>query len=337
MIENNHFNQPHYCPKTQHFYNTPKTQAMKGGLFGAMAILWQMLLHQKDYMPKSVLPTMQPDWQEFLNDDIYNRLMWFGHSSWMIRIAEKTLLFDPVFAKSVSPLPIFMRRFQSPVIELNQLPNIDYIVYTHNHYDHLDKNVVEYFKSHETRFIVPLKMGKILQDWGISVQRIIELDWWQNVIDGDLTLTAVPARHNTARGHFDKDKTLWCGWVLQNQQETIYYSGDSSYGDGTHFRQIGQYFPKIDLALIENGQYHPVWFDNHLFPEQTAQAVLDVNARCFMPVHWGAYALSTHHWSKPVQTTTSILQQQGIKMLTPLQGQVVYIESETSSWWVDIP
>lgn len=113
MIENNHFNQPHYCPKTQRFYNTPKTQAMKGGLFGAVAILWQMLLHQKDYMPKSVLPTMQPDWQAFLNDDIYSRLIWFGHSSWMIRIAQKTLLFDPVFAKSVSPYRYLCNVFNS--------------------------------------------------------------------------------------------------------------------------------------------------------------------------------------------------------------------------------
>lgn len=332
MMSNSNLQQ-HYHTETQRFFNTPPTQPIQGSL---LKTFWQMIINKQQFMPPKALPQQRPNWQDFLAPSSKIKLIWFGHSSFMLRIADKTLFIDPVFAKTVSPIGLMMYRFHPPVITLDELPHIDYILYTHNHYDHLDKAVVKHFVQHQTSFIVPLGLDKILQQWGIASQRIQCLDWWQPIDITSFKITATPARHNTARGLFDKDKTLWCGYVFETQHEKIYYSGDSSYGDGRHFKQIGQHWQGFDLALIENGQYHTYWYDNHLFPQQTIQAVQDVQAQCFMPVHWGAYALSTHTWNEPVQQSIALAQQFNIATLTPMLGQVVDLDSITSYWWENI-
>ncbi len=323
----------HYQLQSQRFFNTPATQAVH--ILPAIGSMLKMIVNAKKMMPSQALPTQATDWSLFFADD-KPKLIWLGHSSFLLRMGGKTLLIDPVFARSVSPLPIFMFRFQDPVLALQDFPEIDYIVYSHSHYDHLDKEVVQHFKATSCQFFVPLGVEQILQGWGIETQRITAFDWWQALTLDALTLTAVPARHNTGRGSFDRDKTLWAGWVFQTPQHKIYYSGDTSYHDGQHFRKIGEYFAGFDLALIENGQYNVAWSDNHLFPEQTAQAVQDVGAKCFMPVHWGAYALSTHHWSEPVRLSIPLVEQMGIQTLTPMLGQVVGIDSQTSKWWENL-
>lgn len=324
----------HYDPETQTFYNTPVSKGVEGGLGFLIPTLWNMSVNAKHYMPAQPLPMQSPDWKTFLADSNHAKFIWFGHSSLLARLNHKTILIDPVFADSVSPLPIMMHRFQAPPATLEELPTIDYIVYSHNHYDHLDKAVVKYYQNHQTKFIVPLGMHVLLEKWGIEKERIYELDWWQSIHLDQITLTAVPARHNTGRSHFDRDKSLWVGWVFQTPQEKIYYSGDSSYLNGDHFRQIAERFHSFDLAFIENGQYNPAWVDNHLLPEQTVRVAKEVNAQRFMPVHWGAYALSTHSWDDPVRRSIPLAKQQHIKTLTPILGQVFDIHSTTEEWWL---
>lgn len=217
---------------------------------------------------------------------------------------------------------------------------------SHNHYDHLDKAVIDFCHSQKTGFIVPLGVGVLLQKWGIGAERIQELDWWQSTQIGSITLSAVPAFHNTGRGMFDRNKTLWVGYVFQTSTEQIYYSGDSAFGDGSHFSQIAERFGRFDLAFIENGQYNLAWIDNHLLPEQTIEVVKRIAPARFMPIHWGAYGLSIHSWDEPVKRTLALLEQwqhpmlkqsqPSISPLTPMLGEVFNCQTQTQQWWQNI-
>lgn len=324
----------HYSPETQTFYNTPPTAELDNG--GTRRNMWAILFDGGKFRPPSPLPVVKPDWRNFEAAGQAARLVWFGHSSWAIRMGGKTLLVDPVWQEYAAPIPVMMKRFQPPPVALDELPEVDAVIYSHNHYDHLDEDVVRYYAGRQTAFYVPLGMEVLLERWGVPAERIVSLDWWQSVQVGGIRLTAVPARHSSARGMYDKNMTLWCGWVLQTPQEKIYYSGDSSYGSGNHFRAIGEAFGGFDLALIENGQYAEAWYDNHMMPEQTIQAALDVRTARFMPVHWGAYPLSVHAWDEPVRLSIPLARQKGLATLTPKMGEVFGIESPSTQWWLEV-
>ncbi|KAE9536275.1 multidrug transporter [Ursidibacter arcticus] len=324
----------HYSVDKKQFFNPTLDKNVEK--IAAFKAIWQMIFNAQAFTPPSLLPMNKPDFQAFLSESDNAKFIWFGHSSILARIANQTIFIDPVFAKSVSPIPIMMKRFQAPPATLAELPEVDLIIYSHNHYDHLDENVVRHYALQKTRFIVPLGMSVLLKKWGVSAERIEELDWWQSTQIGNLTLTAVPAKHNTGRGLFDSNKTLWAGYVFKTPQEQIYYSGDSAFGNGLHFKQIVERFGGFDLAFVENGQYNPAWIDNHMLPVQTAQAVTMLNAKRFMPVHWGAYPLSIHAWDEPVKESIPLVEKAGIKTLTPIMGDVFDKNTETSHWWLNV-
>ncbi|WP_373819724.1 MBL fold metallo-hydrolase [Glaesserella sp.] len=324
----------HYSVQQQAFFNkVPDGEIDSAKLRRA---LWEMIVDAEKFAPPSELPSVKPDFSAFLAPSEKIKLIWFGHSTFLARIGSKTVFVDPVFAEYASPIPIMMKRFQAPPSTLDELPPVDLIIYSHNHYDHLDEDVVRYFALQKTRFIVPLGMGVLLQKWGVSADRIQELDWWQSLNLGDFELFAVPARHNTARGLFDRNKTLWAGYVFKTSTEQIYYSGDTSWGDGSQFEEIAERFGGFDLALIENGQYNLTWIDNHLMPKQTADVAKRVNTKRFMPVHWGAYPLALHPWNEPVLQSVPLVEQYGIKVVSPLLGQVFDKESNTRYWWLEV-
>ncbi len=324
----------HYSAQQQQFFNiVPDGEMDKSKLYGN---LWEMIVDGEKFAPALPLPVEKPDFSAFLTPSEQMKFIWFGHSSLLVRSGAQTIFIDPVFAEYASPIPIMAKRFQPPPAGIDELPPVDVIIYSHNHYDHLDEEVVRHYVLQKTRFIVPLGMRVLLQKWGVTQDRIQELDWWQSVKLADVEVFAVPARHNTARGLFDRNKTLWAGYVLKSATEQIYYSGDTSWGDGSQFKQIAQRFGYFDLVLVENGQYNPVWIDNHLLPQQTADAVSLLNAKRFMPVHWGAYPLALHPWDEPVKESLPLVKQRGIGVVTPLLGQVFDKETKTTSWWLDV-
>lgn len=324
------YQSPQYNPTTGEFFNTPASQPVKSGVGNAML---SMVFDSQKHRPKGELPTIKTDWQAFIQPQTQARFVWFGHSALMARMDNKTLLIDPSFANSASPVPVMMTRF-APKPDLASLPDVDYIIYSHAHYDHLDADVVKFYQDKDTKFIVPLGVGAYLTKWGIDENRITELDWWQHHTVDNLTLTAVPARHDSARTAFDTKKSLWAGWVFQTNNEQIYFSGDSSYA--LHFEQIGKKFGGFDLAFVENGQYNELWPDNHMFPHQTVQVVKDVKARQWMPIHWGAYPLSTHGWSEPVIDSSRLSDEQKLSLLSPKIGQIFDSNTPTERWWVGI-
>ncbi|WP_238480153.1 MBL fold metallo-hydrolase [Eikenella glucosivorans] len=267
-------------------------------------------------------------------DEQAARFVWFGHSTLLLRVAGLNILTDPVFGMSAAPHNGMFRRFQPPPAAPQELPPLDVILYSHSHYDHLEEAFVRRVARSGVRFIVPLGMEVLLRRWGVPAGNILTADWYQRHHVGAVGFTAVPARHDSSRNLADRNRALWAGWAIEGGGQRFYFSGDSSYG--SHFAEIGRRFDGFDLAFVENGQYDRRWPDNHMFPEQTVQAAIDVGARRLMPIHWGAFSLALHDWDEPVRRSMPLAQSRGLPVLTPLMGQVFGVDTETRFWWEEI-
>lgn len=301
-----------------------------------LSSLLKLICQRHKYVPAAPLPVVAPDWEQFQR--LNPALIWLGHSSLLLRLAGLTVAIDPVFSKYAAPLPIFARRFQPPPLAPEQLPPIDLVLLSHSHYDHLDRRAIAFFKPLNTRFVVPLGLERTLQRWGIAAARITALDWWESHPCGPLTIHAVPSHHNSGRSLWDKNRSLWCGYVLSGAALRIYHSADSGFGGGGHFQEIGRRLGPFDLALVENGQYNAAgWPDNHLLPAETLRVLQLVRARRFMPIHWGAYALSPHRWQEPPEATVAAAEALGLPTLTPRLGQVFGLDTATERWWQHCP
>ena len=324
---------PHYDAARKIFVNPQQLRSVTLA-DGANGLL-KMLQGERQYAPAGPLPMAQPDWPLFLRDDGTSRFVWFGHSTLLMRIGGQTVAADPVLGASVSPLRINMRRYQPPAAPLADWPQPDVVLISHNHYDHFEEDTLRQLaQSPATHFIVPLGIGAYLKQLGVTEAAITELDWWQHVERAGLRYTVVPAWHNSGRGLKDAKKSFWGGFVIQGGGETVYYSGDSAYGP--HFAEIGQRFPDIDIAFIENGQYDRRWPDDHMFPQLTAQAAADVKPRRVVPVHWGAYSMAFHHWNDSVRRSVPLMREKGLQPMTPIQGQVFDGGTATKEWYLSV-
>ena len=284
-------------------------------------------------VPKERLPEVKPDMKAFVEPSDELKVLWFGHSTFLLNMAGQIILVDPVFSDSASPISFLVKRFQKPVIELEELPHVDTIVISHDHYDHLDMNTVKFFAQKTTNFITPLGVGEHLKSWGIGAERITELDWWQETQVSEVKFIATPAQHFSGRGLVKQNHTLWASWVIQSESQNIYFSGDSGYD--SHFKDIGEKYGPFDLAFIENGQYNLRWEAVHLLPEQSAQAYFDLKAKRYLPVHWGMFELSLHSWYEPIERIVALGESQGINVVAPRFGEVVKINDDlkTDKWW----
>lgn len=290
----------------------------------------------KNSSPPKALPSRQVDLASFLAPSEKIKVVWLGHSSLLIRINNRTLLIDPVFSESASPFPFLVKRYQASPISLQQLPPIDYIVISHDHYDHLDMKVARTMATKSTKYIVPLGVGSHLRGWGVPSQHISELDWWDEVkIDG-LLFAATPAQHSSGRGPGALNSTLWASWVIMTENQRIYFSGDSGYD--THFADIGSKYGPFDIAFVENGQYNTTWQEMHLLPEQTLAAFKDLNAQALFPIHWGMFTLSIHSWNEPILFTSKEAARRGLRLLTPQLGEVIETghSDKFAEWWLTV-
>lgn len=293
-------------------------------------------------VPNQKLPAQSPNLAEFLKSDPEHKIkfIWIGHSTFLLRMAGRTILVDPVFSASVSPVPVLARRFQAPPLKLNELPAIDFILISHDHYDHLDMQSIKYFQSRACKFIVPLGISSHLAHWGISRDRVIERDWWESVEFEGLKFTATPSQHFSGRDLFHSNKTLWASWVIQYREQKVYFSGDSGYD--THFKEIGERFGPFDIAFMETGQYNEKWEEVHMLPEQSAQAYFDLKAKSYVPVHWGMFELSIHAWYEPIERIFQLAQERSINLMTPKLGELISLEQSDDKlshdraqqkWW----
>jgi L-ascorbate metabolism protein UlaG (beta-lactamase superfamily) len=266
------------------------------------------------------------------------RVTWFGHSSLLVELDGHRILTDPVWSDRVSPIAwIGPKRWNPPSIALSELPPIDAVVISHDHYDHLDRPTIVAMKGWKTRFFVPLGVGAHLAYWGIPEDRITELDWWEHAAIGDLEITCTPARHASGRSVWDKDATLWAGWALVGPRHRAYYSGDT--GLFPAMREIGEKLGPFDVTMIETGQYDRAWPDWHIGPEQAVIAHGMVRGRVLLPVHWGLLGLAYHAWTEPVERVMAAAALAGVHLVTPREGQSFEPEHAPplERWWPDVP
>ncbi|CAM4367639.1 L-ascorbate metabolism protein UlaG (beta-lactamase superfamily) [Paenibacillus endophyticus] len=286
--------------------------------------------------PDKPIATLQMENVHSLEAGSPPKLTWFGHSAAMLQLDGKNLLLDPMFGKAPSPFPfIGSKRFSSKLpVEIEQLPIIDAVFISHDHYDHLDYGSIVKLKDKVKRFIVPLGVAQHLIKWGVSPSIIEEHDWWDEFQYEGLRLACTPARHFSGRSLSDRDATLWCSWVIHGEAAKIFFSGDSGYGP--HFKEIGNKYGPFDLTLMECGQYDVRWADIHMMPEETVQAHLDVRGEVLIPIHWGAFTLALHSWSDPIERAVKAAKAHSARIATPRIGEPVLIHGAaypSSVWW----
>ncbi|GHB60530.1 MBL fold metallo-hydrolase [Persicitalea jodogahamensis] len=286
----------------------------------------------KDRQPSQPLPSVKTDLSTLPSDGA--TVVWFGHSSYLLKIAVKTILVDPVFSGNASPVAFFGKNYPgSNVYGVVDMPEIDILLLTHDHYDHLDYKTISQLRPKVKQVVTSLGVGAHLERWDYSPEMITELAWHEEAqLEGSLRFTALPARHFSGR-LFKRGQTLWSSFVLDGPGYKLYLGGDSGYD--THFREIGEKYGPFDLALLECGQYNQNWPYIHMMPEETAQAALDLRAKVLLPVHWGKFTLALHPWYEPIERVSLRAQELGLPLVTPMIGQPFTIGENLpgNAWW----
>jgi L-ascorbate metabolism protein UlaG (beta-lactamase superfamily) len=266
------------------------------------------------------------------------RVTWLGHSTTLVEIDGHRVLTDPMWSARASPLPfVGPSRFFAPPLPLAELPPIEAVVISHDHYDHLDMATVTALAARGVRLFVPLGVGAHLAAWGVPDSLVTELDWWEAGRVGTLTITATPARHFSMRKVIDGDRTLWAGWAIASARHRVFYSGDTSLHD--ELLQIGQRLGPFDLTLIEVGEYNAGWADVHLGPEQAVLAHRLVRGDVMLPVHWAGFDLAYHGWTEPIERALAAADSQGVRIAAPRPGEMLEPArlAPPTRWWPRVP
>ena len=310
---------------------------MEMSLKDSFKAMWILFKSNSKAEPNKNIAVQKVDSISIANYNSKTRFIWFGHSTFLLQIKGKNLLIDPMFGDVPAPNPLLgNKRFSNELpIEIEKLPSIDAVLITHDHYDHLDYESIQKLKDKVKLFFTPLGIGIHLLKWGVEKERIIELDWWQEIKFDDLTIRCTPAQHFSGRGISDREKTLWCSWIIQSDDENLFFSGDSGYA--SHFKEIGEQYGPFDFAFMECGQYNNLWPLVHMLPEETAQAGLDIKAKKMMPIHWGAFKLASHSWTEPVERISKKAKELNVDLVIPKIGEIIEIglndSEEIYPWW----
>jgi L-ascorbate metabolism protein UlaG (beta-lactamase superfamily) len=315
-----------------HFVNP---QPLMNDALGSVTAMFHV---SPDVSPTQAVDTARVDPRQFdTPPESGLRLTWFGHSSVLIELDGARVLTDPIWSERASPLTwLGPTRFYPPPLALEQLPALDAVVISHDHYDHLDYGTIVALKDKVPRFIVPLGIGAHLEYWGVPADHITELDWWEHTAVGPLDLTATPARHASGRTLvWDKDGTLWAGYAFKGPQHRVYFSGDT--GLFPAMADIGEKLGPFDVTLIETGQYHQAWPDWHIGPEQAVDAHRIVHGKLMLPVHWALFALALHGWTEPVERVLARAAVTSQDVATPRPGQSFAPGAPFEHWWPRLP
>lgn len=345
---------PNYDGKT--FRNLVPTEVTRKGV-SIFRMLREFSNRPKATAPPAPMPSVQTNLKTL--PDSQASLVWFGHSSYLLKMDKTHILIDPVFSGNASPFTFFAKAFPgSNDYGVKDMPDLlEAVLLTHDHYDHLDYKTILRLKDRTNHFYTSLGVGAHLEYWGIPPEKITELDWWEKVAFDEtgqptseapsnsanatssanstapFTLTAAPGRHFSGRS-FKRGGAIWSSFVLQAPGYKLFLGGDSGYEQ--HFKAIGERFGPFDLAILECGQYHENWPYIHMMPEETVQAARDLKATTLMPVHWGKFTLALHPWNEPVRRVTAAAQKASLPISTPRIGEIVTINKHyPSEAWYD--
>jgi len=302
---------------------------------GTLSTIWNnrdQFFGNVNTSPDFVLPTRfgPPE----LPIDSFAAITWYGHSAFLIEMDGLRILIDPMLGEYAAPVSFGSKRFpyEQP-IPIEELTDIDLLILSHDHYDHLDYPTILKLKGQVKHYFTPLGLGSHLKYWGIAESAITELDWWESISWKGLNIAATPARHFSGRGLTKRNSSHWASWVLVGKHQKIYFSGDGGYG--SHFKEIGEKYGPFDLAFLECGQYNKAWADIHMMPEESVQAGIDLNADLIMPIHWGAFQLAVHEWTDPIKRFKAKAKEEKRRMIHPYIGDrfVLGRDLPQEEWW----
>ncbi|MDV5171608.1 MBL fold metallo-hydrolase [Photobacterium rosenbergii] len=282
--------------------------------------------------PDFALPSEKTDLHAL--DKESNVMVWMGHSSYFIQLDGVRFLVDPVFSDNASPVPYTNLAFEgSNIYQAEDIPEVDYLLITHDHWDHLDHPSVVAVREKVAQAITPIGVGSYLTQWGYDESKVFEGDWYDSFEQGQLQIHILPAQHFSGR-LLKRNQTLWGSFALIMPKHKVYIGGDSGYGD--HFRQIHARLGAFDVAILEAGQYNENWRHIHMMPEETVQATLDLQAKAMIPAHNSKFKLSKHAWHEPLERISELSHDANFRLMTPMIGQVMWLDDEQQNferWW----
>ncbi len=325
----------HY--KNGQFHNLSNTPALSEDT-NYYAVIKELLFSKIEHTtPTDSIPCVNTNLlKKTIEEDF---MVWFGHSSYYMKIEGKSVLVDPVLSKNASPLYGTNTAFKgADLFTCEALPKIDILILTHDHYDHLDYSSFKNIKDKVSKIICPLGVGEHLEYWEFPKENITELDWYEDAsVTDSIKITATPARHFSGRS-FKRNTTLWASYVVQTKKLNLYLGGDSGYD--THFKEIGTKYGPFDLAILENGQYDRKWKYIHMMPEEVVQASNDLQAKRFFPIHSSKFKLANHPWKEPLErVSASSAKQTTTQLITPKIGEVIYLNRQDQvfeKWWKQV-
>ncbi|MCT2588115.1 MBL fold metallo-hydrolase [Actinophytocola gossypii] len=301
---------------------TPPTGALRDMAFGA-----------ERRRPTAPVPLVRPD---FTTRPDGLRVSWFGHATVLVELDGRRILFDPVWSERASPSAVLGPRRLHPVpVPLEDLPPVDAVVISHDHYDHLDMATIRRSAAlwPEARFVVPLGVGAHLERWRVPPSRVDELDWTETATVGGVELTATAARHFSGRLRPGGNGTLWASWVVAGAGQRVFYTGDSGFFDG--YREIGERYGPFDVTFIQIGAYSPYWPDIHMTPEEGVATHRAVGGGLLVPVHWATFNLAMHAWSEPVERLLTDAARHDVQVAVPRPGELLSVADapDPDGWW----
>lgn len=303
------------------------------------AVLQKWLLSDKAHRePLEPLPIVTRAGAEFVPPVPDLRITWLGHSTLLVEIEGRRILTDPVWGKYASPGRLFgVERFYAPPLPLDELPVVDAVVLSHDHYDHLNEETIRALATRIPRFIAPLGLGAHLEYWGVPAENITELDWWERTSVEGLEVVSTPARHFSGRSLTDRNATLWSSWAFIGAERRVYFSGDTGMFPG--FEEIGQRLGPFDMTMMETGAYNAAWADIHMGPEQAVRAHQMVRGRLMLPIHWGTFNLAFHGWTEPVERVLTAAEHAGVTVALPRPGESIAPDAPRPDqrWWPAVP
>ena len=302
-----------------------------GGLSLMIKVMPEMILGRQEREPKTPPGPYRTDVSLYEQaPETGLRVTWFGHSSTLVEMDGVRVLIDPVWDKRASPFKwLGPKRFFRPTMRLREMPRVDVVLISHDHYDHLGEVTVRGLAENmpDVRWVTSLGVGAELQKFGVEARLITELDWTESTTVEGLTITSVPARHFSGRSLRNRNETLWASFVLAGEKHKVYYGADSGLWDG--FREIGEQYGPFDLTMLEVGAFNEAWKDIHLGPEGAAKAFAMLGGGLMMPIHWGLFNLALHGWKEPIERVWEL----GVRIFSPQPGQPEEVREMRSGWW----
>lgn len=335
-ITKSHLKQYQESPNWQNgrFQNLEVTE-LTPGVLKIPGIIYKQIAYTRDRIPKQALPVLPFDEADFLTQASRSKFIWYGHSAVLMRMNNQNIMIDPMLGPDTSPIaPVATKRFSENTLSLiDDFPEIDLLLLTHDHYDHLDYPSIQKLKHKTKKYFVALGVKRHLVSWGVAPESITEFDWWNCVPFQGIEITFTPTRHFSGRGLTDRQKSFWGGWAFKTATENIWFSGDGGYGD--HFKEVGKRLGPFDFAFMESGQYNDDWHPIHLFPHESVQAAIDARAKKIMPVHWAGFPLSYQHtWAEPAEEFVKAAIENNVDFVLPALGEQFDRHSEKKrEWW----